>query len=467
MHEESKLSIQPRPVADEGDNRFLSEDDCRKLQERLIRMGTGGGGTQVTIESAWQGNIRWARNMVISGGDTQENTITIGRRFFGMESTVQTNAIDDESLTAVVKDVEAASLFRPENAERYPERPIPMLPHLKPTLWFDNTYNLGADARGKVAAELIHAAQEAGFLAAGYVQVSASARAIRNTETLARYYPYTSAQYSVTVRDRKGTGSGWAGVDFNDWMRIDTKKLSAIALDKCIRSMNPVAIEPGRITAILEPQAVCDLMQNMMGDPMNRWKAEQGYTAFSADKGNSKLGQRVVDPRITISADPMDPYCGFVPFDLRGEPYQPVKWIEEGVLKELSYERAYAVAELGTTVGLPDSTAFHMSGGTTTVDEMIASTKRGVIVTRFHNVMVLHAPSLLCTGNTRDGFWLIENGKISKAIKNFRFAESPLFMLNNLEQLGVPERCFRPRAPAVCPPIKVRDFNFTSLMDSV
>jgi predicted Zn-dependent protease len=108
-----------------------------------------------------------------------------------------------------------------------------------------------------------------------------------------------------------------------------------------------------------------------------------------------------------------------------------------------------------------------MSGGTTTIDEMIATTKRGIRVTRFWGAGVIDDRSLLCTGLTRDGLWLIENGKITKPIKNFRFTESPLFVLNNLDALGVPQRVFSPSAPVVVPPIKAHEFSFTSLSSAV
>jgi predicted Zn-dependent protease len=114
-----------------------------------------------------------------------------------------------------------------------------------------------------------------------------------------------------------------------------------------------------------------------------------------------------------------------------------------------------------------------MSGGDTSVDEMIATTKRGLLVTRFSNLRGLDGTSLLSTGLTRDGLWLVENGKISKAVKNFRFTESPLFMLNSIEQLGVPVRVFRPTGtggeltPGIVPPLKVRDFSFTSAIDAI
>jgi predicted Zn-dependent protease len=163
----------------------------------------------------------------------------------------------------------------------------------------------------------------------------------------------------------------------------------------------------------------------------------------------------------------MDPDLGFPPFSGSGNVYHAATWIDRGVLKELSYFRPYGIRELGKNSGLPNSTAFRISGGTATIDEMIATTKRGIRVTRFSNVGCVDLKSLLCTGYTRDGTWLIENGKISKPIKNFRFTESPLFVLNNVDALGVPQRVFHPGAPVVVPAIKAHDFSFTSLSEAV
>jgi predicted Zn-dependent protease len=304
------------------------------------------------------------------------------------------------------------------------------------------------------------------MVAAGYVQVSAHGRAVMDTWGKYLYYPYTTAQFSVTVRNPQGTGSGWAGVDWNDWTRIDTATLSEIALDKCLRSANPVAVEPGRYTAILEPQAVCDLCQFLINN-LDRSLAEGGTGPFAAGNQQSKIGQRVMDPRISISADPMDPDLGFPPFSVNGHVYHPVTWIQEGILKELAYFRPYGIRNLGKNSGLPNSGAFRMSGGTTTVDEMIATTERGLLVTRFSDLQVIDPNSVLVEGYTRDGLWLIEKGKIAKPVKNFRITESPLFMLNNVEQLGAPQRVFHPDAPVIVPPIKARDFSFTSLSEAV
>jgi predicted Zn-dependent protease len=144
-----------------------------------------------------------------------------------------------------------------------------------------------------------------------------------------------------------------------------------------------------------------------------------------------------------------------------------VKWIDRGVLTAMSDHRDYALRSRNENLGHPNSLAYRMSGGATSIEEMIASTKRGLLVTRLSNVGLLDGGSVLCTGLTRDGLWLIENGAISKAVKNLRFTESPIFVLNSIEQLGQPVRVFSPGAPVIVPPLKARDFSFTSMIDAV
>jgi predicted Zn-dependent protease len=145
----------------------------------------------------------------------------------------------------------------------------------------------------------------------------------------------------------------------------------------------------------------------------------------------------------------------------------PVSWFQHGVLTALAYGRRYGVSNFNRNRALPFTPAIRMSGGTATTDEMITGTRRGLLVTRFSGAKVLDDKSLLSTGHTRDGLWLIENGKVSRPVKNFRFTDSPLFLLNSVEMLGRPVPVFRPQAPMIVPPLKAGSFNFTRLVDAV
>lgn len=292
------------------------------------------------------------------------------------------------------------------------------------------------------------------------------------------YEAYTQAQCSATVRHPKGVGSGWAGLSSYDWSSIDGMVLVQRAVEKCEASINPVAIEPGRYTAILEPQAVSEMTDMLIDSLNNRGRNEgQSVNTWSLEWDPSlslrrtKLGLKVVDERISISHDPRHPELGVLP-----EPgLAPIEWIKNGVLSSLSYDREYALAYLIENEGKLWRPSYAMVGGETSMDEMIATTKRGLIVTRFWKVGLMDPLSILCTGVTRDGLWLVENGKITKAVKNFRFMESPLFMLNQVVQIGPAVRVFRPVknpydgevTPAIVPALKVNDFSFTSLIDAV
>lgn len=462
------LGDQNRIAEESAHSEILSHEQSRLLARRIMDMTSNGGNTMVAFNISWVGNLRWARNRVNTGGETQATQIMISREINGARGSAVINTVADETLQGAVKRAEEVAQLQTENPERYPDIPSQALPHLKPEIWFDSTYGVSPESRGVAAEKLIKVVEDEGLVAAGYIETAARGSSVFNNENVDRYYPYTTSQYSVTVRDPDGTASGWAGIDFNDWNRIDTGLITKRAIEKCRKSANPVAIEPGRYTTILEPQALHGMLSILMGRPLDREAAESGVGPFAAPGGNSKIGQRVIDERITLSSDPMDPDCGFVPFDSVGEPMVPVKWIEEGVLKELYYSRWYGLKSLTKDQALPFNGAFSMSGGSTLMDEMVATTERGVLVTRFNNrPTVLDPQSLLMTGNTRDGLWLIERGKITRSIKNFRFTDSPFFVLNNVLQLGVPERVFSPGIPAVCPTIKVRDFAFTALMDAV
>lgn len=480
-------------------SRFLSEDECQELMQRAVSLAVGGGDTALMIEGTWKGNLRYARNNISTTGDIRSNSVVGMRDVRGAIAYVYGNQIDDIGLEAAIRRAERLVRLYPETGDRRfrehfvkidesgkrevtssegngsegleaLETPLLLMqtiePHAKPSIFFDTTYNLQAQQRTEEIQPLLELARRDNLMAAGYVEVSAHGRAVMDTWGRSIYYPYTRSQFSVTVRDPDGTGSGWAGIDFNDWERIDPLELSNIAIDKCLRSRNSVAVEPGRYTAILEPQAVCDIFSPVVW-ALDRQTAEAGSGPFALSQDQSRIGLKVLDERITLSADPMDPDLGFPPFDRSGNVYHPVNWIENGVLKELSYLRSFGIQKLGRNSGLPNSMSYRLSGSDTTIQEMITTTKRGLLVTRFHGIKVINKNSLLCSGYTRDGLWLVENGKISRAVRNFRITESPLFIFNNLESLGEPVRTFRPGAPTVVPPAKVRDFSFTSLSDAV
>lgn len=482
----SSLDYRPRSLF--TPDRFLSQDACLALLERMIRLAPADWELSLHIYSRWAGNVRWARNEITTAGDSTEPRINISATHRAQNAHFSINRMDDDSIRSAITQIQ-----RRMDLQAPVDRPGRMRSsevYLDTQLWSDSTYELSAAQRSELQQKLVVPAMADDLLSAGYLEVSAVGNGVVNTSGLFAYIPETRAQFSVTVRNETGTGSGWAGVSNKDWRAIDAERLSSIAIDKCKRSADPVAIEPGRYTVILEPQAVSDLMAPLIRS-LSRRPAEMGIGPW-ADRqersesglivgdssafedaapaggftGNSRIGQLVLDPRITISADPSDPEAPFVPFAGDGSPHSRVTWIEDGVLRQLSYDRGYANQQLNKPDPLHNSQAYRMSGGNTSIEEMIARTERGLLVTRLTNVRLVDQNSLLCTGTTSDGVWLIERGEITRPVKNFRFRESPLFAFNSLEALGEPVRVLQ-WMPTIVPPALVHDFSMTSLADAV
>lgn len=452
-------------AAREDGSRHLSREECEALFRRVVAMAKGGGETSVTINSTWRGGLRWAGNRIISSVDTREHIVSVRRVIRGAEGGAQTNRLDEDGLRRIVALAEERLQLQWENPDR--GRMPRGSAHATPSIFFRSSYDLAASERAAVGRRLVEPAIKAGVRASGYVEVSAQSRAVFNTSGLAAYHAGTRAQYSTTVRSQDGTGSGWAGTEENDWAKIDADAISRRAMEKCGASEKPKAIEPGRYTVILEPQAVHDLFYPAI-QALDRWMAENMQTVYTKEPGLSKIGLRMLDDRLSVSTDPMDPECGYIPFDNDGMPYPPSTWFEKGVLKELSYRRDYAIEQLGLDAPRPNPLAYRMSGGDASLEQMIAGTQRGLLVTRLSDVRILDRPSLMCTGTTRDGLWLIENGEVKHPIKNFRFNESPMFVFNSVEEVGQTQRVLGGSAPAVqVPAIKANDFTFTSLADAV
>lgn len=415
----------------------------------------------------WRGDVRWARNRITGAGDRRDLHLRIQRNLGFYTVQVLATRTDDAGLAEAVNQLELLSRDNPFLLDRDPLPPR-RTDFPATTVWSDTTVGVAPDARAALVERLLQPAAEAGLSSAGYLAVGADVESWFGSDGEAVYCTRTSSECSLTARDPTGGGSGWAGASSYDWATIDPVALAERARTKCEASRQPSALEPGRYPVVLEPQAVGDLL-DLVVDQLHREPAEQGFGPFAdpSRPGFSKLGQRLIDPRIDLTFEPADPQLGVCPFDERGEPLVRAPWFERGVLMALAYDRRYGVNNFNENQALPHTPAVRMSGGEMAIEEMIRNTRRGLLVTRFSGTSVLDPNSLLSTGHTRDGLWLIENGAVTRPVKNFRFTDSPLLMLNSVEALGRPVPIFRPRAPMIVPPLKVSSFNFTRLVDAI
>jgi predicted Zn-dependent protease len=447
-----------------ADPRVLSREQAQALVERVIKMSKADS-VQVSVGGGYNANIRFADNRISTAGGVATANVAIQSAFGPKHAVTSTNDFSDEGLERSVRQSEALARLAPDDPESMPLLGPQQYENVN--AYFESTAQLGPDGRANAARLAIDPCKSAGDLkAAGFLVTGIGAGAIGNNKGLFAYQASTSSNYTLTVRTADGTGSGWAGADHPDWSQLDVKGVAQRAIDKARMSRNPVAVEPGRYTVVLEPQAVGDLVQ-LLAFALDARSADEGRSAFSKQGGGTKIGEKVADERVTLFSDPADPQLLSNTFDGQGLPARRQIWIEKGVLKKLVYSRFWAQKKNQE----PDAgtNAVKLAGGTATTDELIASTPRGILLTRLWYLREVDPRTVLYTGLTRDGTFLIENGRVAKAVKNLRFNESPLFMLNNLETLGRAVRVAGTESggDVVMPAIKVKDFNFTSLSDAV
>ena len=444
---------------------IMSRAEAQAFLERVVKLSKADS-IIAQLGGGYTGNIRFAANRISTSGGVSNAQLVVQSGYGARHAVVTTGDFTSEGIERAVRQSEGIAKLAPEDPEA-----MPLLPPQRYTdvnAQFDSTANLTASDRAAAAHTAIDAAKAAGDLAAaGFIIAGSSYNAIASNTGLYAYFPSTSANYQLTVRSADGTGSGWAGADHPDWRQIDFKAVSDRAIQKARASRKPVAVEPGRYTVILEPQAVGDLVQ-LLAFALDARSADEGRSAFTKAGGGTRIGEKVADSRVTLFSDPADLQLLGQPWNGEGLPLQREPWIENGVLKQLAYSRFWAQKK-NTRPNNGGLGAVKMSGGDATTEQMIASTPRGILVTRLWYLREVDPRTVLYTGLTRDGTFLIENGKVTKAVKNLRFNESPLFMLNNLEMLGRAERVAGTEAGGnvVFPTLKVKDFNFTSLSDAV
>lgn len=435
----------------------LSEREARALLEKIVGLSRADG-IQATIGGNVGGNIRFARNAVSTAGVSTNRTVAVTANFGRRSGSATGNEFDEASLERVVRRAEELARLAPENPE--------WVPFLGPQQYLATPgYDAATAAidpafRAQVAADGILASRNRNCVAAGFLQDGASWTANMNSAGLFNYDRRTSVDYSLTVRTDDEQGSGYVTRDYNAVSRFDSAATAAIAIEKAVASRNTRALEPGKYTVILEPTAVSDFMGNLLGG-FNARSAEEGRSWLSRPGGATRLGEKVLGDQVTITTDPSHAEVPATPWSGDGLPRRPMTFVENGVIKTLTYDRTWAARKGVDPTPTPGNMI--MVGGQGSVEDLIRDTRRGILVTRFWYIRPVDPQTGLVTGLTRDGTFYIEGGRIQYAIKNFRFNESPLIMLNNIDAMGASVR----QNGRLLPPIRARDFTFTSLSDAV
>lgn len=442
---------------------MLSESDARAILTKVVGFSKADG-CEANLNGSRTGNVRYARNTVSTSGVVDDMTLAVQCNYGKKQGTATINEFDDASLEKVVRRAEELARLAPESPE-FMDILGPQGAYVDGKSWFESTANIDPGYRATAAGDSIEPAKASKAVAAGFLTDTANFQAMMNSKGLFAYYPNTNVNFTVTMRTEDGLGSGWAMRDVDDVAAMDTKAVSQVALQKALGSREAKAIEPGKYTVILEPAASIDLLANMFFN-MNARQADEGRSFLSKKGGGTKLGEKIVDERINIYSDPTDPTVPVQGWAGDGQRCDKIAWIENGVVKNLPNSRYWAQKQGTKPIPFPNNII--MKGGTGTTEDLIKDTKRGILVTRTWYIRSVDPQTVLVTGLTRDGTFFIEDGKISFPIKNMRFNESPVIMLNNLEAMAAPQRIVGEGInEVVVPPMRIRDFTFSSLSDAV
>ncbi|MGN6213756.1 TldD/PmbA family protein [Parafilimonas sp.] len=443
---------------------ILTEQEAKTLLQKVLSYSKADE-CEVNIGSSDGGNIRYARNAVSTSGGVTQSTLVVSSAYGKKLGVATINEFDDASLEKVVRRSEELAQLAPENPE-YVSILGPQQYAAPSKTYVEATAAIDPKFRTDAVAQSLQISKDNNLIAAGFLENSAGYSAMMNSKGLFAYNTATNINFNLTLRTQDGKGSGYASKGYNDVSKLDVKNLTTIAAKKAAGSVDAKALEPGKYTVILEPTAAIVLLETMFFN-MDGRSADEGRSFMSKAGGGTRLGEKLVDERVTIYSDPWNPDLPTSTWAGDGRPQEKVTWIDKGVMKNLFYSRYWAQKQGVKAVPQPD--AIVMEGGTQSLEDLIKSTEKGILVTRLWYIREVDPQTVLQTGLTRDGTFYIENGQIKYPVKNFRFNESPVIMLNNIEALGIPERAVSGESGihALIPPMKIRDFTFSSLSDAI
>ncbi|HZD94538.1 MAG TPA: TldD/PmbA family protein [Candidatus Sulfotelmatobacter sp.] len=456
---------------------MLDQTRAQQIFEKVKKSSTVPE-VEVIFSSTNFSLTRFANNTIHQNVAEINEFASIRVAFDGKTARATTNRFDDESLKRAVQSAESIARVQEPDLDLLPMADATEGKEAEgPSRWFDQTAALTPADRAEGVEKIVAVAKKNKLVTAGIFSSSQNADAVVNSKGLSVYHRQTSAEVSITMLAENS--SGWQKANSPDVKNIAPVRLAEIAAQKARDSSGPQELPPGKYTVILEPAAVLDLVGFMFGD--------FGGLAILDQRSflNNRIGTKLFGENITIVDDVTHPLQSNAPFDGEGVRRRRVNLVEKGVVRSLVYARGTAermrkseykdkVGEITTTghgfplpneMGeAPANIVFITPGGEQTVEQMIAGTERGILVTRLWYIREVDPYEKILTGMTRDGTFLVENGKVKQGLRNFRFNQSLIETLNGVEAMGRPVRASGEEAfDMVVPAMKIRSFNFTEV----
>jgi predicted Zn-dependent protease len=438
---------------------LLSRREARSIADRLMA-GSKADGCEIVIRGGRENNLRFANGGATTNRTAEKSALRVAAHVKNRVGVVEIASFDESAgLLALAKAEEIARAL-PEDPDYVP--PLGPQRYARSNLFCDDTAALGLDALAASAGLAIEEARTRDVAAFGQVASGASFVARATSAGLFSYERQSAIELSTTARNRSDAWSGWAGAKTIHASSLDSAALARRACDKAAWSMGPRDLEPGAWTVVFEPEATAKLASWLL-DSLGARAADEGRSFFSRKGGGNRRGERLFDDKLTLRSDPKDLVAPQSAIGHEGAPHRARAWIDKGRLVSLSLDRAYA-KKCGAAP-VPPPSSFRMEGGPIPIEEMIRATRRGLLVTRLWYTNMLDPRSLLLTGLTRDGNFLIENGRIVAPARNLRFNQSLATLFAQLEALGPAEptwRALRDEGLSAAPPMLVSGVTFSS-----
>lgn len=464
---------------------MLTKEQAGDVFDRVKKFTTADE-VEVFISGGRFALTRFANNVIHQNVEEENHIVSVRSAFGGRTARAFTNKLDDESLRQAVKASESLAKVQHPDPDLLPV-PSPQEASLKgqeadgtdhlPSRYFDQTAAITPEIRADGVRKIVEVANRHSLASAGVYSSGESFEGIFNSRGLSTWHSQTSAEVSITML--AGNSSGWQKSNSPDVRSLDPVRLAEIAAQKAVDSAHPREVPAGKYTVILEPAAVLDIVGFMFWDYSGMAILDQ--RSFLT----GRIGTKLFGENVTIFDDVSHPLQAGSPFDGEGVTRQKVELVENGVVERVVYARATAermkrtefkddvgkIAPTGHGFLLPNemgemplNIVFAPVGDLQTVDQMIASTERGILVTRLWYIREVEPFEKMLTGMTRDGTFLVENGRVQGGVRNFRFNESLIHMLSNVETMSTPVRSSGEESfDMVVPAMKVHEFNFTEV----
>jgi len=462
-----------------------SREEIKALTDKALSIAAAAKveATELRFEGGEQSGTRWANSTITTNLVQFDQQLSVTVRQGQKTGNATTREFDDESLKSAIDEARTAA----EKARDNPNLP-PLVKgpqdYIEVSAALPKTIDFGPGERAAWVKESVDICAKKGVLGAGYIPKAYQTTAFANSEGLFGYYQYAEVGFILTCRMPTGSGSGWSGITgAKDLSQVDVAGLTETAANKALKSQKPRAIEPGRYTTILEPRPAARFMSTMMG-AFNAGGGAGGFGGgggfnfggigrpFVNADGTPKIGQKLFSDSFTVKSDVGNPILRQTPLMNDGAAARPVTWIEKGVIKNLYYDPATARRQKVDASPANPNMSLVIEGSTQSVEDMIKTTRRGLLVTFFWYIRPVDTLTLLNTGMTRDGLFLIENGEIAGPVQNFRWNMSPLVGFANISAIGKPVpihtgEAYDGAGTALIPPIRIEDFYMTSVSPAV